>query len=426
MTATSPPVWADVPAPPPAPPAAEQPAILQPLLVIAALGSAAIHFGFAPMHLEANKVHGAFFLAVAWLQLGWALAVARKPSTLTYRLGILLNAGVIGVWLVSRTVGIDGVVEPWGVPDGAAAGLQAFVIVGSFGPLTRRLPRTEFRELTTGAVLGASAIAVSVLVSASMLPSLSGHGSDSGHSHGGSTETVETAGADDHHADGATDAAAHADGEGHDAADGSADAATHAQAVAVPYDPELPIDLGGIEGVTAKQQAEAENVVADTLLGLPQWSDPKVAEAAGFRSIGDGGTGTEHLINQAYMDDDTILDPNKPESLVYDTTDGKRELAAAMYMLKTGTPLAEVPTLGGDLMQWHTHQNLCYNDQGRVAGVTDAEGKCRPGLVKPPETPMIHVWIRKHPCGPFAALEGIGAGAIAEGEERLCDHAHGS
>jgi hypothetical protein len=38
---------------------------------------------------------------------------------------------------------------------------------------------------------------------------------------------------------------------------------------------------------------------------------------------------------------------------------------------------------------------------------------------------MIHVWIRKHECGPFAALEGIGGGQIKDGETKLCDHAHG-
>jgi hypothetical protein len=39
---------------------------------------------------------------------------------------------------------------------------------------------------------------------------------------------------------------------------------------------------------------------------------------------------------------------------------------------------------------------------------------------------MIHVWIVPHRCGPFAALEGVGGGQINEGEERLCDHAHGA
>ena len=38
---------------------------------------------------------------------------------------------------------------------------------------------------------------------------------------------------------------------------------------------------------------------------------------------------------------------------------------------------------------------------------------------------MIHVWTEPHPCGPFAALEGVAGGTIPEGESRLCDHAHG-
>jgi hypothetical protein len=162
-----------------------------------------------------------------------------------------------------------------------------------------------------------------------------------------------------------------------------------------------------------------------TLHGLPQWADPTYAEANGFHSIGDGFTGTEHLINEANMDDDVILDPDVPESLVYDTSGGERRLVAAMYMLKRGTPLEQAPDLGGNLMQWHTHDNLCYNAAGKVRGVTDASGACPAGLVKPVETPMIHVWLEPHPCGPFAALEGIAGGRIPDGEEVLCDHAHG-
>jgi hypothetical protein len=37
---------------------------------------------------------------------------------------------------------------------------------------------------------------------------------------------------------------------------------------------------------------------------------------------------------------------------------------------------------------------------------------------------MIHVWMQPHRCGPFAALEGVGAGQIREGETKLCDEAH--
>ena len=86
-------------------------------------------------------------------------------------------------------------------------------------------------------------------------------------------------------------------------------------------------------------------------------------------------------------------------------------------------------SIGGPLMQWHIHDNLCYTNDPvapKVAGLTDPAGNCRAPLVKHDPAPMIHVWITPHRCGPFASLEGVGAGQIEEGEERLCDHAHGA
>lgn len=196
------------------------------------------------------------------------------------------------------------------------------------------------------------------------------------------------------------------------------------------YDPDRPIDLSGTPGVTAEQQAFAENLVAVTLVDLPKWADPAVAEAAGFRSIGDGATGHEHFINWAWINDDVFLDPDHPESLVYQPQpDGSLRLVSAMYMLPSSYTLADVPDWGGALMQWHVHDNLCFDTSGeapRVAGLTDAEGACTAPLVKLGESPMIHVWIVPNECGPFAPLEGIGAGQVADGEVPLCDHAHGS
>ncbi len=197
----------------------------------------------------------------------------------------------------------------------------------------------------------------------------------------------------------------------------------------VPYDPTKPIDLGGVPGVTPEQQAAAENLVAVNIVRLPQWSDYKVAEAAGFHSIGDGITGTEHFVQWDWINDDVWLDPDHPESLVYQPQpDGSKKLLSAMYMLPTSVDLSEVPDIGGALMQWHIHDNLCYTPGAgtKVAGLTDANGNCTAPLVKHDPAAMIHVWITPHPCGPFAALEGVGAGQIEDGETRLCDHAHGS
>lgn len=217
------------------------------------------------------------------------------------------------------------------------------------------------------------------------------------------------------------DQCSHEDGHGHEAG--------HTQ-TAMPYDPELPIDLSGVAGVTPQQQAFAENVVAATVRYLPKWSDLDAVEAAGFRSIGDGLTGHEHYIQWDWIDDDVWLDPNYPESLVFEPQpDGSKKLVSAMFMLPSGYPLDEVPDWGGDLMQWHVHGDLCFTDDPeapQVANVKPIGTSCPAPFVDGTMAPMIHVWIVPTECGPFAALEGIAGGQVSAGEEVWCDHAHGA
>ena len=237
----------------------------------------------------------------------------------------------------------------------------------------------------------------------------------------GATHTHSADAGDDHSHDDApatTVAGAHDASEAHDAA-------------TVAYDPTMPIDLSGVDGVTPAQQAFAENLVAVNVVRLPQWADPAVAEAAGFHSIGDGADGgEEHYVNWDWIDDDVWLDPDAPESLVYEPQpDGSKKLVSAMYMLPDDVTLEDVPDYGGTLMQWHIHDDLCFNADPvapQLEAETGPDGTCRPPLVKVGDWAMIHVWIVPHECGPFASLEGVGAGSILEGEERWCDHAHGS
>jgi hypothetical protein len=232
-----------------------------------------------------------------------------------------------------------------------------------------------------------------------------------------------------------TDQCALDDGHSHDSGPSAAQVGStggeSAAAAPVPYDPSRPIDLSGTPGVTPEQQAFAENVVASTLRDLPQFADTADAEAAGFQSIGDAASGFEHYIHWDWIDDDVWLDPDYPESLVYRVEpDGSRTLVSAMFMLPNSMALEDVPDWGGGLMQWHVHSDLCFDvsdpDAPRVGGLTDSAGRCTAPLTPLGESPMIHVWIVAHECGPFAALEGIAAGQVAAGEEHLCDHAHGS
>ena len=378
---------------------------------VASLGAGAVHAAAIGVHAE-HRPAALSFMALATAQLAWgALALARRSRPIAI-LGVLVNVAAVVGWAVAKTVGIsfiDGldVAEPIQTADALAAGLALASLVVAAGMVAGadRRNAAVARAPMTIATITVLALTMVGMAGAGTHVHAQGEGADesaAGHSHDG---TVAAG------APGASGAAAHE---------------ASASVAPVPYDPTKPIDLGGVEGVTPEQQAAAENLVAVTLLRLPKWSDPAVAEAAGFRSIGDGATGVEHFVNQGFQDDDVMLDPDRPESLVYDTTKGGRHLVAAMYMTQRGLPLEQVPNIGGKLMQWHTHENLCYNAAGKVAGLTDAAGNCRPGLVKPVPTPMIHVWIEAHRCGPFAALEGIGGGRIPDGETKLCDHAHGS
>jgi hypothetical protein len=378
---------------------------------MASLASGAIHAAAIGVHAEHRQTALAFTV-LALLQLGWGALALVRAGRLVSLAGIAVGLASVGGWVVAKTVGIgliDGleVAEAPQTADVVCAALAALSVVLAVLSLLPVRVESTGHSLRVPAVLGVCLL---------LVLTFSGMAAASSHTH-------------EHGAQGETAADGHTHGtEAGTAGATTAGAHTHAaQAVApVPYDPDEPIDLGGVDGVTPEQQATAESIVRVTLADLPQWADYRDAEAAGFHSIGDGGTGTEHFINDDFMDDDVVLDPTQPESLVYDTSDGDRRLVAAMYMLERGLPLEDVPDYGGALMQFHTHQNLCYTEDGVLGGLTNGEGECPDGLFLPEPTPMIHVWIEPHPCGPFAALEGIGGGTIEDGEEVLCDEAHGA
>ena len=367
----------------------------------ASLGAGAIHVAAIGAHAE-HPAAVAVFAALAAAQLAIAALALARPTKAAAAVLAAVSLGAFAGWAIAKAAGIpfiDGLDErePVQLADGIAAGLA---VVALFAGAAR------FAGAPLAGLRSPVAVAVGAAVGVLAIP---GVVTASTHRHAGD----EPAAAHPHAGDVAE--------------------AAHTEPAVLPpkpYDPMKPIDLSGVEGVTPEQQAKAENLISVTLLRLPRFADPVAAEAVGFRSIGDGLTGYEHFVNWSWIDDDKILDPDFPESLVYRVVAGQRTLEAAMYMLPRGRTLNDVPTdIGGPLVQWHIHNNLCYTPDPagpRVAGLTEPDGTCRPPLVEGPRVPMVHVWIVPHRCGPFAALEGVGAGQIREGETRLCDHAHGA
>lgn len=192
------------------------------------------------------------------------------------------------------------------------------------------------------------------------------------------------------------------------------------------------IDFSGINGVTTEQVGRATALLNSAKQDLPKYANTESATADGYVSIGDALTGFEHFIKYSLLTDGRVLDTKAPESLVYLVKGASRTLVSAMFIANPGTPLTDTTLVNyaGGLMQWHVHSNLCWvtiNGVPKVVGVTNAAGNCLFGTLQTGGAPMVHVWITPHVCGPFAALEGNGAGvAEASDAERVdfCNKDH--
>ena len=89
-------------------------------------------------------------------------------------------------------------------------------------------------------------------------------------------------------------------------------------------------------------------------MAVVRYRDVNAAVAAGYRPLGFEPNGVHHYINQAYLDDGRMLDPDRPESLLYGRMrDGSLFPIGAMYM--AGCPTERGPRVGGCLTPWHRH-----------------------------------------------------------------------
>ncbi|MGQ0550714.1 MAG: DUF4179 domain-containing protein [Armatimonadota bacterium] len=132
---------------------------------------------------------------------------------------------------------------------------------------------------------------------------------------------------------------------------------------------------------TPEQRAAAARLFEDVKAGIARFADIRLAEAAGYEQSAPfrfGDWGPAHLRHRANRRDDRILDPARPEGLVYfRTQDGRTVLLGAFFV----APRGQGPRPGGPITEWHFH-----NPEGR--GET------------------MHVWTFGHPDGPFARLLG--------------------
>jgi hypothetical protein len=195
----------------------------------------------------------------------------------------------------------------------------------------------------------------------------------------------------------------------------------HAHDHAVALDDAAPVVSLADSRLTEEQRSRAISLLVSTRAAmLAHFPDRATVEAAGYQWIGDGrrAGGYEHFVKQEYLTDGRALDPDHIESIVLQRqADGSETVVTAMYILERGSTMADTPDIAGSLTAWHDHQNLCWDGNGRLAGIY-VNGQCRPGGTFRPTAPMMHVWLTDPPCGPFSGIEGHGSVD--------CAHSHGA
>jgi hypothetical protein len=98
-------------------------------LVALSAGAGAVHLAVAAEHFVEFRLYGAFFVVLGVAQIAWAAALALRGTSRKLALIACANAAVVGVWVVSRTVGLPigpdpGSAESIGFPDALATAFE--------------------------------------------------------------------------------------------------------------------------------------------------------------------------------------------------------------------------------------------------------------------------------------------------------------
>jgi hypothetical protein len=142
---------------------------------------------------------------------------------------------------------------------------------------------------------------------------------------------------------------------------------------------------------TAEQTAEADALWNATHVAIARYADPRIAALDGYRVAGLAGDDF-HAPNPSYQRDGRVLDPARPENLIYAMGPDGPVLMGAMF--ETQGLAGDPPATGGPLLHWHRHEQVCVSlTPPGLAGLVDPQGLCPVGALALPITgSMMHVW----------------------------------
>ena len=110
-----------------------------------------------------------------------------------------------------------------------------------------------------------------------------------------------------------------------------------------------------------------------------------------------------HYQNDAFVLDDHVLDPDRPEYLMYYDTPTGKQLVGFMFLMRDEGDRG--PQVGGPLTIWHYHvwsRKRCVVGGVTAVAIVKRDEDCPEGVGSHRSTEMIHVWLIDRREGPFA------------------------
>ena len=321
-------------------------------LLVALLGtSAAIHAGLALGH----DGHGGGIRALFLVDAALLTVVARRVlrGSRPGRLGAAVLFGSIAAYWVSAIAGTS--------PDQVGIATKLVELL-ALAIVQRPAPTARWRPLRAFAGSGAICALVVLTAASSWAGAFRASASEPGH-------------AADHH--------------------------VHGGSVARPG---TVLPVVPMREPTAAERAAATQLLEAARIALARYADPALAAADGYQVSGLAGLDF-HAANPAHEKDDRVLDPARPETIVYAVApDGRAVLMGAMFMMPMGRP---GPMIGGPLTVWHGHEHVCFSiTPPGLAGLLSPLGGCPIGTIDVPKTPeMIHIWTVPGAPQPFGDLD---------------------
>ncbi len=132
----------------------------------------------------------------------------------------------------------------------------------------------------------------------------------------------------------------------------------------------------------------------DAILTYRDWHQ---AWSAGYRPGGASSHRSTHWMNQAYVKAGYVMDPHRPQGLVYGNSTHGPVLMGAMFQMPHLNQFGPDP--GGPLTAWHQHQNICFTPLDLGFSLMTPFANCPLGAIAVSAPPMLHVWIVDNPRG---------------------------